>query len=170
MSISFCLRHTAFILLRPSADDFHELPRNNRPVLQYYLTGDKEWGQNKKGHLQNVTTSYIVTCNIIIISLHAEKLCFKYAGIVLLQAKVAVHVPEVNANQLSTILGVIPTCFCTSTCGNFTFGCQIWNCLYLQLFSLLEHLVFIRIEHFIIFKYILKLLNTNAMIVQASLT
>ena len=142
MSISVCLRHTAFILLRPSADDFHELPRNNRPVLQYYLTGDKEWGQNKKGHLQNVT-SYIVTCNIKIISLHAENLCFKYAGIVILQAKVEVHVPEVNANQLPTILGVISTCFCTSICGNFTFGCQIWNCLYnVLVFSLLEHLGF----------------------------
>jgi len=44
------------------------------------------------------------------ISSLAENLFFKYASIVILQAKVVVYVPEVNANQLATILGIISTC------------------------------------------------------------
>jgi len=39
-----------------------------------------------------------------------QKICYKYAGIVILQAKVVVYVPEVNMNQLATYLGVVSTC------------------------------------------------------------
>jgi len=59
--------------------------------------------KEEKGNLQNVTTSYNVYLHI------QKKLCFKYAGIVILQVKVVVHVSEVNANQMATFLGVMLT-------------------------------------------------------------